>query len=82
MKIYIDSCQFFGVQQPIVMKDNAGNGNNSLYISRSSINLDYTHYGVRNDGSSHITFGVGNNFDEKNLKYNRNFTHTEDIYAQ
>ena len=82
MKIYIDNCQFYGVQQPIVMKDNAGNGNNSLYISRSSINLDYTHYGVRNDGSSHITFGVGNNFDEKSLKYNRNFTHTEDIYAQ
>ena len=82
MSIYVDSCQFFGVQQPIVMKDNAGNGNNSLYISRSSINLDYTHYGVRNDGSSHITFGIGNNFDEKSLKYNRNFTHTEDIYAQ
>lgn len=82
MKIYIDNCQFYGVQQPIVMKDNAGNGNNSLYISRSSINLDYTHYGVRNDGSSHITFGIGNNFDEKSLKYNRNFTHTEDIYAQ
>lgn len=81
MVIYMDNCLFFGMQQPIVMKDNAGDGNNKLFISRSSINLDYTHYGVRNDGSSHITFGIGNNFSESNLKYKRNYTHSEEIYT-
>lgn len=81
MKIYMDNCEIYGLQQPIVLKfSSSSSHNNCLYVSNSSINLDYTNYGVRNDGSNEIVFGKGNNFNEDNLRYKRNYTHTEDEY--
>lgn len=81
MKIYMDNCEIYGLQQPIVLKfSSSSSHSNCLYVSNSSINLDYTNYGVRNDGSNEIVFGKGNNFNEDNLRYKRNYTHTEDEY--
>lgn len=77
---YVDNCNFYGKQQPIVLRGSSGESNNMMYISNSRLNLDYQSYGVRNDGSNQITFGVGNNFNEKNIRYNRNYTITEDNY--
>ena len=78
--IYVDNCKFYGIQQPIVLRGSSGEQNNSLYISNSYINLNYQNYGIRNDGSHMTYFGVGNNFNETNLKYNRNYEITEEDY--
>ena len=80
MKIYVDNCDFYGVQQPIVLRGSSGESNNVLHISNSRINLDYTHYGVRNDGSNQIKFGINNNFGVNDLKYDRNYEFTSDSY--
>ena len=80
MKIYVDNCDFYGVQQPIVLRGSSGESNNVLHISNSRINLDYTHYGVRNDGSNQIKFGINNNFGVNDLKYDRNYEITSDSY--
>lgn len=82
MAVYVDNCDFYGLQQPIVLRGSSGEAHNILYISNSRINLDYTHYGVRNDGSNEIKFGVGNNFDAGDLKYNRNHETTNDYYGE
>lgn len=73
MHIYVDNCDFYGLQQPIVLRGSSGEANNVLYISNSRINLDYTHYGVRNDGSNQIRIGLNNNFGVADLKYERNY---------
>ena len=82
MAIYVDNCNFYGLQQPIVLRGSSGESNNILYISNSSINLDYTHYGVRNDGSNQIKIGINNNFGVDDLKYARNYELTEEEYSQ
>jgi hypothetical protein len=73
MHVYVDNCDFYGLQQPIVLRGSSGESNNVLYISNSRINLDYTHYGVRNDGSNQIKIGMNNNFGIGDLKYERNY---------
>ncbi|MBR6760377.1 MAG: hypothetical protein IKM03_08395 [Alistipes sp.] len=83
MKIYMDNCNVFGRAQPIVLKYTDGSSyNNALYVSNTSINKDYTHYGVRNDGSNYVYFGKNNNFDSTNLRYNRNYVITDADYGQ
>ena len=81
MRIYVDNCDFYGLQQPIVLRGSSGESNNILYISNSRINLDYTHYGVRNDGSNQIKFGINNNFCVEDLKYERNYEVTSECYG-
>lgn len=80
MAVYVDNCDFYGLQQPIVLRGSSGEAHNILYISNSRINLDYTHYGVRNDGSNEIKIGRGNNFGADDLKYRRNYELTDEEY--
>lgn len=80
MLIYVDNCDFYGVAQPIVLRGSSGESNNILHVSNSRINLDYTHYGVRNDGSNRVKFGINNNFGAEDLKYNRNYEITAECY--
>lgn len=83
MNIYVDNCRFYGTKQPIVLKfSSTASNNNTLYISNSSINLDYINYGIRNDGSNKVKLGVGNNFNETDLRYNQNYEITEDNYRE
>lgn len=82
MTLYVDNCDFYGVQQPIVLRGSSGESNNTLCISNSRINLDYTHYGVRNDGSNQIKIGKNNNFGVDDLKYARNYELTDVYYGQ
>lgn len=81
MSIYVDNCNFYGKSQPIVLRGSSGESNNTLYISNSRINKDYTNYGVRNDGSNQIRIGINNNFDKSNLKYDRNYELTDMDYS-
>lgn len=81
MSLYVDNCNFYGKAQPIVLRGSSGESNNILYISNSRINKDYTHNGVRNDGSNQIRIGVNNNFDNSNLKYNGNYEYTDMDYS-
>ena len=76
VNLYVDNCKFYGKQQPIVLRGSSGESNNHLYISNSCINLDYLNYGIRNDGSNQTHFGIGNNFDSTNMRYNRNWEYT------
>lgn len=46
------------------------------------MNLDYTHYGIRNDAANCVYFGTGNNFGPDNLKYKRNYTITGEDYGE
>jgi hypothetical protein len=81
INIYMNNCNVYGLQQPIVIKfSQTSSHDNHLYVSNSNINLDYKNYGVRNDGSNYITFGVNNNFNENNLKYKRNYYITDETY--
>ena len=82
MTLYVDNCDFYGLQQPIVLRGSSGESNNTLCISNSRINLNYTHYGIRNDGSNQIKIGVNNNFGVDDLKYARNYELTDDDYGQ
>lgn len=82
MAVYVDNCDFYGLQQPIVLRGSSGEAHNILYISNSRINLDYTHYGVRNDGSNEIKIGRGNNFGADDLKYKRNYELTDEDYGK
>lgn len=81
MSIYVDNCNFYGKAQPIVLRGSSGESNNTLYISNSRINKDYTNYGVRNDGSNQIRLGINNNFDNSDLKNNRNYEFTDVDYS-
>lgn len=78
MKVYMDNCYIYGKAQPIVMKANAATS--YLYISNSTINLDYTHRGIRNDSSNYVYFGKGNNFGADDLEYKRNYEETSEEY--
>lgn len=77
MNVYMDNCEIYGYSQPIVMKDNAAS---YLYISNSKMNLNYTHYGIRNDNSNFVCFGSRNEFGPNVLKYNRNYEETSEEY--
>ena len=62
ISIYMDNCDIFGSKYPFVLRGTSGEVNNTLYISNSNINLDYTS-GIRIDGSTHKLFiGKGCNF--------------------
>ena len=80
-EVYVDNCKIYGTMQPIVMRDLSYNLGNKLFISNSEINLDYTHRGIRNDGTSYVYFGVDNNFDENALEFKRNFEYTDADYS-
>lgn len=82
INVYVDSCKFYGIQQPIVLRASSGEKNNHLYISNSYINLDYKNYGIRNDGTHYVYFGIGNNFGASNLRYKRNYEETEKDYSE
>lgn len=83
MQIYIDNCMFYGSAQPIVLKFSSSSSyNNTIFISNSSMNKDYTHYGFRNDGNNYVKFGVNNDFDENNLKNKQNFEYTDEDYSE
>lgn len=82
MTIFVDNCSFYGKKQPIVLKHSSTSSyNNYIYLSNSSINLDYLNYGFRNDGNNYVIIGPGNNFDENNLRYKRNYERTEVVYV-
>ena len=68
--VYMDNCQIYGRIQPIVLRGSSGEQNNHLYISNSSINLDYSNYGVRLDKGGYLHIGKGNNFDQSRVKKN------------
>lgn len=72
IQVYVDNCTFFGHAQPIVLKT----GGNTLYISNSRINRNYTRSGIRNDSSNQVKFGVNNNFNYTNLENKRNYEDT------
>ena len=80
-EVYVDNCKIYGTMQPIVMRDPSYNLGNKLFISDSEINLDYTHRGIRNDGTSYVYFGAGNNFDENALGIKHNFEYTGADYG-
>lgn len=68
--VYMDNCQIYGSKQPIVLRGSSGEQNNHLYISNSSINLDYINQGVRLDNGGYLHIGKGNNFDQSRVKKN------------
>lgn len=87
--VYADGCSFEAPMQVICMRGSSNEKNNTIYISNSSINLDYTHSGVRVDNTTHkVYLGSGNNFAVEDVK-NRNHQNfdttnvvfvTEDVY--
>lgn len=67
--LYMDNCDIYGSRQPIVLRGSSGEKNNTLYISNSNINLNYTYVGVRIDSNTHkLYIGDGCNFTEDNTK--------------
>lgn len=72
IQVYVDNCTFFAQAQPIVLKT----GGNTLYISNSRMNKNYTRAGIRNDSSNQVKFGVNNNFNYTNLENKRNYEDT------
>lgn len=81
MNVYVDNCNFYGKIQPIVIKYNASSSHdNYLYVSNSTMNLNYTRCGIRNDGANYVTFGIGNNFSFSNLANKRNYEISSDIF--
>lgn len=76
--IYIDNCDLYAQAQVIVMKNDR---NNTLYISRSFMNKDYTRTGIRIDSSTHkVYIGQGCNFVATNTDRSSVVTETTDIY--
>ena len=67
INVYMDNCDIYGNKIPVVLNGAFGEQNNSLYISNSRINLDYTETGayISND-TLKLYLGVGNNFTAKN----------------
>jgi hypothetical protein len=72
IQVYVDNCTFSAQAQPIVLKT----GGNTLYISNSRMNKNYTRAGIRNDSSNQVKFGVNNNFNYTNLENKRNYEDT------
>lgn len=81
MNVYVNNCNFYGKIQPIVLKYSASSSHdNHLYISKSTMNTDYTRCGIRNDGANYVTFGALNTFDYTALENERNYDTTTEIY--
>ena len=81
--LYVDNCTFTGARQPIVLRGTSGEKNNTLYISNSTINLDYTSYGIRIDNDTMSVFmGVGNNFDASHTNRQARVSQTTATYTK
>ena len=72
INVYVDNSSFKAKIQPIVLKSSG----NTLYISNSRMNKNYTRSGIRNDSSNQVKFGVNNNFNYTNLENKRNYEDT------
>ena len=72
INVYVDNSTFKAKIQPIVLKSSG----NTLYISNSRMNKNYTRSGIRNDSSNQVKFGVNNNFNYTNLENKRNYEDT------
>ena len=69
--VYMDNCRIYGLNQPIVMRGSAGEENNKLYISNSTIDFENANPNayIRIDDITHRFYiGSGNNFDVSNVK--------------
>jgi hypothetical protein len=81
--VYVDKCTFTGAKQPIVLRGTSGEKNNTLYISNSSINLNYTSTGIRIDNDTMSVFiGDGNNFGVENTSRQARVTVTTETYTK
>ena len=56
--VYMDNCNVYGAEQPIVVRDNGG----TLYVSNTTTNTDYSKYPVRISTTGMVYIGEGNNF--------------------
>lgn len=81
--LYVDNCTFTGARQPIVLRGTSGEKNNTLYISNSTINLDYTSYGIRIDNDTMSVFmGAENNFTANNTNRKARVSQTTATYTK
>ena len=67
----MDNCKIYGLNQPIVMRGSAGEENNKLYISNSTIDFDKANDGAKirvDDITFRLYIGSGNNFNVSNVK--------------
>ena len=77
LSIYMDNCQIYGTRHAVVMN---GNGNNTLYISNStmtgskSIRID--------DVAKKVYIGIGNNFTADNATIPSAVIATAETYIQ
>lgn len=65
--VYMDNCDIYGSKRPFVFRGTDGEQNNTVYISNSRINKDYTEIGIRIDNDTHrLYIGQNCNFDISN----------------
>ena len=83
ISVYMDNCDIYGSNYPIVLRGSTGEQNNTLYISNSRINLDYSTTGARIDNDTHkLYLGVGNNFTAENTDRPSAVIVTDEVYVQ
>ena len=79
--IYIDNCNLFATAQVIVLRGSSGERYNTLYISGTHINHNYSRTGIRIDSSTHAVYiGADCNFDSQNTDRSSVCTKTDEIY--
>lgn len=65
--VYMDNCDIYGSKRPFIFRGTDGEQNNTVYISNSRINKDYTEIGIRIDNDTHrLYIGQNCNFDISN----------------
>jgi predicted ribosomally synthesized peptide with SipW-like signal peptide len=81
--VYMDNCDIYGEVQPIVLRGTEDEQNNTLYISNSTINTNYTS-GIRIDNNTHkLYIGSGNNFTINDVfKGQDSVIETDDVYIK
>lgn len=75
--VYMDNCDVYGAEQPIVLRDTR----EILYVSNTRTNTDYTKYPVRISSSSKLYIGAGNNFNKNQCSRPTAAYETDEVYA-
>lgn len=77
--VYMDNCDIYGKNQPIVLRGSSGEKNNSLYISNSMVNDAK----IRIDNNTHrLYIGSGNNFTAEDTTLPEAVVVTNEVYVK